>query len=78
MKVKLRAFPVVYYTVKCKKHDCLVEVRHTESKDRTDMFVFGGRITALKCEVGGSAQHSNCVDNWELTVSAGGDAVVCS
>lgn len=76
MKVKLKAFPVVYFTAKCKKHDCLVEVRVTESKDRSDMFVFGGRVAGLKCEVGGSAQHSNCVDDWEIAVSANGDVLI--
>ena len=76
MKIKLKAFPVTYFTVKCKKHDCWVEIRPQMTRDREDTLTVGGRLTALKCEVGGSAQHSRCVDDWEITISGPGDVTV--
>jgi hypothetical protein len=76
MKVKLKAFPAIYFTAKCKKHECLVEIRVKQSTDRTDSFVMGGQITAIKCEVGGSAQHSNCVDSWEMAISSNGSVTI--
>ena len=76
MKIKLKAFPAVYFTVHCRKHECFAEVRIRESKDRTESFVMGAQIYAIKCEVGGSAQHSNCVDSWEMAISGPGAVVI--
>jgi hypothetical protein len=76
MKVKVKAFPAVYFTVHCRKHECLVEIRPKMSSDRTGTFVMGGQLTAIKCEVGGPAQHCNCVDSWEMAISGNGDVVI--
>lgn len=76
MKLKLKAFPVVYFTAHCKKHDCYVGIRTTTTTDRTDTDEVGGQITAMMCQVGGEPRTSNCVDDWELSVSSTGKIVV--
>lgn len=76
MKIKLKSFPVVYFTVQCTRHDCWVEIRPKIMRDRSDIYDVGGQLTSMKCEVGGSAQHSNCVDYWEITISGPGNVTV--
>lgn len=76
MKIKMKAFPVVFFTVACKKHDCHVGVIQKESKDRADKLIIGSQITALECQVGGPARTSRCVDDWELTISSTGSLTI--
>lgn len=78
MKVKLNAYPVVYFTVKCTKHECWVEVRPNLTKEQDDVFVVAGQLTAIQCQVGGSPRNGSCVDSWELTFSGGGDVTISS
>lgn len=77
MRIKLGAFPAVYFTAKCNRHDCWVEVRVLGSTDRSDRHVIGGQLTAVMCEKGGEAKTAKCTDDWEMSISgSGGDIIV--
>lgn len=76
MHVKLHAFPVVYFTLRCVKHDCWVEVGVIGSTDRSDRHVIAGSLTAMRCEKGGAPAQSNCSHTWEISISGPGDVTV--
>lgn len=76
MRVKLHAFPVVYFTTRCVMHDCWVEIHPHMSTEKTDRHVVGGSLTAMECQKGGAPAKSNCSHTWEISISGPGDVIV--
>ncbi len=76
MKLKLRAFPVVYFTARCAKHDCWVAVRPQGSTETTGTHIVASQLIAYQCKVGGEASKSKCEDTWELTISGPGPITI--
>lgn len=76
MRVKLKAFPAVYFYMTCAEHNCKINVRVEGSKDFGSINVIGGQITTLSCDTGGPVDSATCLGSWEMVISATGDVAV--
>lgn len=72
MQIRLSAFPVVYFNVRCKRHECNVEAHVNTTKLVRNSMVVGAEIASMRCETG----KSQCTDDWELIVMGLGPIVV--
>lgn len=76
MRAQFEAFPVVYFNAECKRHQALLEVRiepaHLPGNDK----LIGGQIISTSCRVGGAMPSASCVDDWVVTVNAGGNIAI--
>lgn len=70
MRIKLNAFPVVYFNAICTRHNCAVDLHVNGDESHV------GQITSIRCTHGDEPLIADCTENWELIISGGGDITI--
>jgi hypothetical protein len=77
--VKLKAYPVVYFNVVCKKHNCKVVISFAGSTDYQKPDIVAGQIAAVRCQNQGSPPDGglfDCSDDWQMVISGPGKDIM--